>query len=221
MNIEFDQIGFNEDNPEPRCPCALLLDTSSSMSGQPIDELNRGLQALKVALEQDALAMLRVEFAIITFGPVAVKQDFVTADQFVPPVLEAFSDTPMASAINLALDKIEERKQIYRKNGVAYYRPWIFLVTDGEPTDDFDIWQGAVQRVHDAEANKKVAFFSVGVEGANMEKLSQLSQREPLKLIGLNFNKMFVWLSASLGNVSHSNPGDEVPLQSPASWGTV
>jgi hypothetical protein len=48
---EFDQIPFGAaefaDNPEPRCPCLLLLDTSGSMQGAPISELNRGLVAFK------------------------------------------------------------------------------------------------------------------------------------------------------------------------------
>jgi len=219
MSIEFSKVEFG-DNPEPRCPCVLLLDTSGSMAGSPIDELNAGLQVLSQSLAQDELAQLRVELAIITFGPANLMQDFVGAGQFSPPHLSASNDTPMGTAINLALDKIDERKQVYKQNGVAYYRPWIFLITDGEPTDG-DIWKSAAQRVRDAETKKKVAFFSVGVQSANMAVLSQISIREPLMLQGLNFRDLFVWLSASLSNVSHSKPGDEVPLPSPTSWATV
>ncbi len=66
----FDDSEFI-DNPEQRCPCLLLLDTSGSMSGQPISELNQGLLAFRDDLSQDALAAKRVEIALITFGPVA------------------------------------------------------------------------------------------------------------------------------------------------------
>ncbi|RUT07145.1 hypothetical protein DSM106972_024060 [Dulcicalothrix desertica PCC 7102] len=55
-------------NPEPRCPVILLLDTSGSMSGQPIKELNDGIMAFKQSIQQDGLASLRVEVAIVTFG---------------------------------------------------------------------------------------------------------------------------------------------------------
>ncbi len=149
-----------------------------------------------------------------------VTQDFVTANQFVPPMLEPTGDTPMGTAINLALDKVDDRKQVYKQNGISYYRPWVFLITDGAPTDG-NVWQAAAQRVREAESNKKVAFFSVGVGGADMSVLEQISSRQPLKLQGLNFQEMFVWLSSSLGGVSRSKPGEEVPLQSPMGWASV
>lgn len=219
MSIDISKPEFL-DNPESRCPCVLLLDTSGSMNGAPINELNAGLQILREELSQDEMAQLRVELAIITFGPVNLAQDFVTASQFVPPQLNANGDTPMGTAINLALDKIDERKQTYKQNGISYYRPWIFLISDGAPTDG-NVWQSAAQRVRDAESKKKVAFFAVGVEGADTNVLSQFSTRQPLMLKGLKFRELFVWLSSSLSGVSRSKPGEEVPLQSPATWASV
>lgn len=218
---KFTEVEFVE-NPEARCPCILLLDISGSMSGSPIDELNAGLQAFQQALSQDTLAMQRIEIAIITFGPVSVQQEFITAGKFTPPKLSASGDTPMGSAINTALDKIQDRKQVYKNNGIQYYRPWVFLITDGSPTDGSAIWQTVKERIQDLESKKKIAFFSVGVAGADMSKLAELSTtRQPLSLNGLNFRDMFVWLSTSLTSVSHSTPADEVPLQSPMGWGTV
>ena len=206
------------DNPEPRCPCVLLLDTSGSMSGAPITQLNAGIQAFQGALQQDELAKLRVEVCLIGFGPVNLLQDFVGAGEFVAPTLAPTGDTPIGAAIELALDKIDERKQSYKANGISYYRPWIFLITDGSPTDD---WKPAAQRVQEAEANKKVAFFAVGVENADLSTLGQITPRQPLKLQGLSFREMFVWLSSSLTSVSRSSPGEEVAIQSPAGWATV
>ncbi len=208
------------DNPEPRCPVILLLDNSGSMSGQPIRELNAGLAAFKQAVEQDGLATLRVELAIISFGPVVMRQDFVTVDQFLPPQLQAEQDTPMGSGIEYALDILEDRKQSYKDNAIQYYRPWVFLVTDGSPTDN---WQNAAQRVRQAETDKKLMFFAVGVQGANMQTLSQIAhpQRPPLLLNGLDFKSMFLWLSASLQQVSRSKPGGEQIKLSAPGWGQV
>ncbi len=204
-----DEIQFAE-NSEPRCPCVLLVDVSSSMYGKPIDALNEGLARFADELRDDPLASLRVEVAIITFGSTAeVAQDFVTADQFNSPTLVANGVTAMGAGINLALERIEERKQMYRENGIDYYRPWLFLMTDGAPTDSVD---DAANNLKQADGEKRVAAFSVGVEGANMAILTQISPRRPLMLKGLEFSSMFVWLSQSMSRVSASRTDDEISL---------
>ncbi|MFQ3678845.1 MAG: VWA domain-containing protein, partial [Fimbriimonadaceae bacterium] len=159
----------------------------------------------------------RVEIGIVSFGPVTQDVDFVTADRFVPPTLVASGDTPTGRAITTALDMLERRKQVYKANGIAYYRPWVFLITDGAPTDS---WEAAARRVHEEEAAKRVAFFAVGVAGADFERLARMSPRKPLRLQGLRFRDLFAWLSASLQAVSKSRPGTEVSL-SPPGWAVV
>jgi len=220
--LRLDEVVEFAENPEPRCPCVLLLDTSGSMQGEPIEALNQGLLSLKDELVKNSLASRRVEVAIVTFdSQVNVVQDFVTADQFNPPILTAQGLTTMGAGIHKALDMVQERKSLYRANGIAYYRPWIFMITDGEPQGEQDqVVEQAAQRVQGDEANKRVAFFSVGVENANMTRLNQLAIRTPLKLRGLNFVEMFVWLSASMAAVSHSKVDEQVALP-PIGWGSV
>jgi uncharacterized protein YegL len=210
------------DNPEPRCPCVLLLDTSGSMRGEPIKALAQGLRSFKEELLQDALAARRVEVAVITFGGnVKVVQPFVTADEFTPPGLDAIGLTPMGTAIQTGLDLLEARKAQYKANGVAYYRPWVFMITDGAPEGEPEeaITQAA-RRLKEAEAARRVAFFSVGVQHADMQRLEEISPRPPLKLEGLHFVKLFVWLSRSTQQVANSKVGDQVPLP-PVDWGSV
>lgn len=215
--ITFETNDFAS-NPEPRCPCILLLDVSGSMEGMPIHELNAGLTTLRDDLLTDDMALKRVEVAIVTFGPVKTEKPFTGASLFHPPTLRAEGDTPMGAAITQAIKLVDDRKLEYRSNGISYYRPWIFLITDGAPTDS---WQEAAAAVREGEASKKFAFFPIGVKGANLETLRQISVREPLSLDGLKFRELFSWLSSSLRSVSRSTPGTDVPLESPKGWASV
>jgi uncharacterized protein YegL len=224
MSDQIEYAGFEAsefaDNPEPRVPCVLLLDTSGSMTGQPIAELNEGLITLKDTLATDALASKRAEIAIVTFGGmVTTIQEFVTAQNFQPPRLQASGGTPMGEAIMQGLGMIAQRKATYRTNGVSFYRPWVFLITDGGP-DPNDPWQTAAIQVKEGEASKSFAFFTVGVEGANLEVLAQIAIRAPVKLKGLNFRDLFLWLSQSMQAVSQSSPGDKVALPPPG-WADI
>ena len=224
MSFDFTQKPFDAaefmDNPEPRCPCLLLLDTSASMSGNPIKQLNDGLTIFKDELMADAMAIKRVEVGIITFGPVNIALDFQTADMFTPPMLSTTGNTPMGQAIESGVELINSRKAVYRQNGISYYRPWVFLITDGAPTDN---WTNAASAVHAGESSKAFTFFAVGVEGANMDILARISppNRKPLHLKELRFRDLFVWLSSSLGRVSASVPGDTIPLAAPTGWAEV
>ncbi len=220
--ISFEQIPFGSDdfanNPESRCPCMLLLDTSGSMGGMPIQQLNEGIQTLRNELIQDALASKRVEVAMITFGPAKLESDFSTVDHFYPKPLTAEGDTPIGAAITMGIELINQRKQVYKENGVGYYKPWIILITDGAPTDN---WSNAAQLVREGEAKNSFAFFAIGVEGANMDTLGKISVRTPIKLRGLMFGEFFLWLSSSMKMVSSKNPGTTTQLLPPSGWGEV
>ena len=222
-----EQIPFGTDsfaeNPEPRVPCILILDVSSSMAGSPIDQLNDGLLAYKDELSADSLASKRVEVSVITFGSeVSTVCDFTTADYFLPPTLKAEGLTYMGQAVNQALDALEARKSQYKANGISYYRPWLFLVSDGAPNDPN--WEAAAARAVESEKAKAFKMFCVGVEGADLQTLKKFCLGEPVKLKGLRFRDMFQWLSSSQQSVSRSTPGYEVPLENPTTpdgWASI
>jgi uncharacterized protein YegL len=218
-------------NPQhPHCPTVLLLDTSGSMAeAGKIAALNQGLMAFKEDVAGDELASKRVDVAVVTFGTdVRVLHAFSSIEDFAPPSLDAGGMTPMGAAITRAMDLVEERKQQYQDKGVDYTRPWIFMITDGEPTDmrpGDETWNAVVGRVHEGEAGRKFMFFAVGVEPARMDVLRQIAppNRPPVQLKERRFRELFQWLSNSQARVSSSRPGEMVALESPvaAGWGEV
>ena len=149
-------------NPEPRCPAVLLLDTSSSMEGAPINELNKGIAVFKENILKDNTAKKRVEIAVITFGdePKLI-HDFSSIKDFEPPQLETRGFTPMGQAIELAIEMVANQKSIYKSHGISYYQPWLFLISDGEPTDDYS---NAAKQVRKAAAESKLCFYAVAVK---------------------------------------------------------
>lgn len=208
------------ENPEPRCPCLLLLDTSGSMNGEPIQELNGALHLFRSELMADSMTAKRVEVAVVTFGPVELVTDFTAAHNFQPPLLKANGDTPIGRAVEVGLEILKQRKVRLRENGIDLYRPWIFLITDGEPTDEWRHLRGLIQQ---GEEHKSFLFFALGVNNAKMDVLKQIAVREPMRLSGVQFRPLFRWLSDSLKAVSHSNPGDKVSLPDykPYGWADV
>jgi uncharacterized protein YegL len=243
------------DNPEARCPVALLLDTSGSMQGRPIQELNEALRLFSQDLKRDPLASLRVELAVVAFGgqvraldvageeshqivpvtprsllaprrptpevPFDAARAFITVDRFQPPFLEARGETPMGAAVMRTLGLLRDRKALLKLNGLDYYRPWLFVITDGKPTDEGE-WQRAAQAVRQEEARKGLTFFGVGTQGANLDTLAQFSAgRRPLRLQGLAFAELFTWLSKSLSLLAGSQVGDQIPLPEVGNWGQI
>lgn len=210
-------------NNDPRCPTLLLLDASGSMSGAAIKELQTGVTQYVDELAADPLARRRVEVAIVSFGGgVEVAHSFAAPDQFATPLLEAEGDTPMGKAIVTGLDLLAARKAELARKGIPQYRAWVFLITDGSPTDEQTReWVDAVRRIREGETKRSFLFFAVGVQGADFRKLKELCvERAPVALDGLRFRDLFQWLSASQKMVSTSQPGDAVPLPK-VDWGSI
>ncbi len=196
------------------------------MGGAPITALNAGIEQFSRDLNDDNLAKKRVEVAIVSFGQaVETVQNFTSAMSFVPPRFEASGSTPMGEAVVHAVSLLEERKEQYRCGGISYFRPWIFLLTDGAPTDyQTHFWRQAVDIVHEGESSKKMSFFGIAINEADMGKLNELcpKNRRAIKLRGLSFRELFSWLSSSLKTVSSSNPGATgLALPAPTGWASI
>lgn len=212
-----------EVNRQPRCACVLLLDTSGSMAGERIAALNSGLATLVAELRKDALATKRADLAILTFdSEVKLVQDFTSADRFEAPTLTAQGTTALGAGVCEALDRIAARKQEYKDNDVGYYRPWLFILTDGGASDSTE---EAKARLARAQAEKRVKVFPIGVGEADLKALGALTGAAPMRLDESKFVEMFEWLSVSLGKKAHSQEGRgdgseaAVTLDPTSTWG--
>ena len=204
-------------NPEPRCPCVLLLDVSWSMEGARLQALRSAVAEFKTKICEDTLTSVRAEIAVVAFSEkTQVVQDFVIAKDFQPPELRNADGTKIGNALIKGLDMVEARKGTYRENGINYYRPIIILITDGYPEHDTDAEIAeATRRVRQAEEGRHAAIFSFGIdEDSDIERLNKIMSpsRPAVGIKHADLNGLFEWLSNSIAAVSTSQPGDRIKL---------
>jgi uncharacterized protein YegL len=211
------------ENTSQRLPCVVVLDGSSSMAqDNAIGALNEGLKLLEADLKADDVARQRVRILVLRVGApmdVEVVTDWVDAIEFEAPEIEANGTTPLGAGVRRALEEIEAEKARYRDHGVPYNRPWLFVLTDGEPTDRD--WEAAADECRGAEEAGRVSVFCVGVGQANLGKLARFSPRQPLELRGLAFREFFLWLSRSARAGSKTAPSDAIQMAAPSDWAVV
>ncbi len=203
------------ENFEEKCLCVLALDVSGSMDGKPMFELNKGLQQFAADVYNDPALCARLEVGIVTFeSHVKVVQEPALVDTFDMPKLSADGLTNMVAGIRAAMKMVRDRKDYWQAKGITYRRPWIVVITDGEPDDGQDI-KSLHQEIEQHKAVDAFMFLPIGIEGANMKKLAELSEDTPKKLDGLNFAKLFVWLSNSFSKISTAKKGEKVKFNKP------
>ncbi|MDN5313981.1 MAG: hypothetical protein PWP10_2727 [Clostridiales bacterium] len=206
--------------------CVLLLDVSSSMqNNNAIEKLNEAVVTFKDQCLKDDALRRGLDIAIVTFASnVNILQEFTPVTDMITPVLEANGQTSMGVALTTAVDMLERRKAQYKEIGIPYHRPWVFMISDGAPNDEY---APVFARVNELQQNKKLEIWAVGVPGYEEEILTALTMRVIALDEGLNFASLFEWLSNSLSTKSRSNPGDAVKYDVlpegsrvvPSAWG--
>lgn len=216
---------FDIDNPFPRCPVILLLDVSGSMDGDPINELNEGYRQFITETNCDESASNSVELEVITFESdvnVAVPFKSIYDVDSDPAPFVTGGMTSMGAALRLATEHLHQRRQLYNRSGIPAYKPWVILMTDGGPNDD---WQEAAQAMRELAENGSIQYLGIEIgDSVSHDTMCQIlpATPGPLKLKGLRFKEFFRWLKDSLSSVSSSAVGEEenVPLP-PITWGAL
>ena len=242
-----DFFGESAENYEQKCLCVLVLDISGSMNEiiddsnvvdtgrqvfvdgktynvvqggiSKLDNLNEGLKSFYDEIYNDETTSQRLEIAIVTFNDqVQCIQSPSLITNMDMPTLLADGDTALVDAMNEAIDLVADRKSWYKSTNQTYYRPWIILMTDGEPNQGQDVSTLAARIKKDCN-DKRYAFLPIGVDNANMAILQQLQGNIPaMKLKGTKFSSFFKWLSASMGTVVTAEEGQTVDLHNGADW---
>lgn len=128
-----------------RLPIYLLLDTSESMRGEPLDAVRMGVELLVSDLRQDPMAMESVWLSVITFGG-TVKQIVPLTDLtlFQMSYLEASGACLLGGALEELLN-CSDRELVARSiSNKGDYKPIVFLMANGRPTDG---WEPAADKL--------------------------------------------------------------------------
>lgn len=198
------RIGLKSTNSSSaKLPIVLVLDTSSSMAGDPIRELNESVNNFIEEIKNDDFARAIAEVCIVTFGgDVDVLQDFESVNNISYPIFKDRGTTLMGSAVMKALDCLDKRLSRYEELGIDYYRPIMVLMTDGKPTDSII---RAVKRTQEYLVQRKLVVLPVAIgPKADVKTLTKFTSPDHavLRLKGLRFREFFKWLSSSVVRLS-------------------
>lgn len=214
--------GESAQNMEMKCLCVLVLDVSGSMRGEKLAALNQGVRDFfNQIITADGVSenlVDQLEVALIQYDEevqILREPRLLDEDEEIATLTERGSTTETVMAIEEAIRMVEDRKAFYKQTGQKYYRPWIVLMTDGEPygvkASQADI-DAISERVRQETDGKKYMMMGIGVGDANMELLKKMCNGKALPLQGTKFGAFFQWLSNSLSIVSKSKEGDKVNI---------
>jgi len=210
-------------NTNQRTPSVLVLDASYSMSTKTssgktrMQLLNEGLQEFEAALKSDTTALTRVQVSVVIVGgpnsTAELLMDWTDASYFSSFKLTEGGNTPLAEGLEVGLNLIETAKQNLDQNGVRHTRPWMYVMSDGEPTSDRSLWASTAAKCKKAIKDNKVAIFPIAIDSFSVTKLNEISDRPSTRIEETKFKEFFQWLSDSLSASTRSRPGEtEEPL---------
>ena len=214
-------------NTSSRIPVCICIDTSGSMwqtdnsNYSRIQRVQHGLEKFYNEIESNEMTRNSAEILIVGFSstPYIIRNFKTYTPGEEQPQLTCHSKGDMGLGVSESLQKLIERKDMYKANGIDYYQPWLIIMSDGHSTGDGDV-QGNLKRaqaeVLKLEKENKITVIPVyiGKDLASDQKakkeLSGFSRKyQPINILDIGFSKFFVWLGKS---VSVVNTNEDVQL---------
>lgn len=188
-----------------RLPIYLLLDTSGSMAGAPIQAVNQGVGLLYNELMNDPSAIETVHIAVITFDSQAKMVSPLTElTRFSPPSLNAGGTTALGGALRLLNDSLDRDIRPNTPQQKGDFKPLVFLMTDGMPTDN---WEREADAIKNRTEQKVATIIAVacggGVDVNTLKRVTEVVLMMDT-LTPDQINQFFRWVSQSVSTASVS-----------------
>ncbi|MDM8566267.1 VWA domain-containing protein [Candidatus Halobeggiatoa sp. HSG11] len=176
-----------------RLPVYLLLDCSASMTGQPIEQVRQGLRALLDDLFDEPMALETVYLSVITFNSTAEQLIPLTEIiQFKEPQIQAQGTTALGAALHLLINCLKAEQNV---TGKRDWKPLVFLMTDGIPTDN---WEAEAEQLKSYQLANVIA-FAAGAK-ANIDNLQKITDiiLKTEEISQGTIKAFFQWMSQSI-----------------------
>ena len=211
-NINASDFGSSTKRRLPICFC---LDTSGSMMGNPIKQLNQGLTNFIASIKANDDTRSATDIAIITFGSsVEIVMPFGKIAGDLPEISASTTMTPIGEGILTALELLNARKEGYKEQGIKYYQPWLVVITDGAPQGPNALanMELAIKACNELESNDKLVVFNIGVGNSvdyDILKRVSVKREEPISISSGDFGKLFEFLGSSSSSIVSSGASDD------------
>lgn len=201
-----------------RLPVYLLLDCSGSMMGEPIEAVRQGVKALLSELRGDPQALETAYLSVITFDSTARQTTPLTELMlFKEPQINASGATALGGALEILIDCINTEVRKTTETQKGDWRPLVFIITDGSPTD-IEAFKHAAQQLKSV----KVANIIACAAGSNADTtyLKQITENVLMMntLSAGDMAQFFAWVSSSVKMSSKrldANPDGAIELPPP------
>lgn len=182
-----------------RLPVYIVADCSGSMAGDPIESVKSGIRSLHSELMGDPSAVESAFLSVITFDSSARQIVPLTDLQsFIPPELTAGGTTALGAALKTLMSCIDTEVRTTTGEQKGDWKPLIFLLTDGNPTDS---WQAAADEMKARRVNVIAVACGEAMDTTVLKSLSEtvlvMKDVSPSA-----FSAFFKWVSASIKQTS-------------------